>query len=168
MLDDALARAEREVEAAMPCVALLKTLDDAEGVQIVVEAQTVSLQAAIKSALTGVTKGRMSDVVYQRQGLGEVDVEAKCRGDLASHLSDLDGVRQAAAKMVGSAACEDLRLTREAPEGARLHDAVAVSLEGKAIVPSGRWIGTHREAGAALRQRHRRHEGQGSLPSSVA
>ena len=42
VLDDAFADAEGEVEAAVGGVALLEVLDDAEGVQVVVEAEAVA------------------------------------------------------------------------------------------------------------------------------
>ena len=42
VLDDALADAEGEIEAAMGGVALLEVLDDAEGVEVVVEAAAVA------------------------------------------------------------------------------------------------------------------------------
>jgi hypothetical protein len=77
VLDDAFADAEGEVEAAVGGVALLEVLDDAQGVEVVVEAQAVALEALVEGALAGVAEGRMADVVDQGEGLGEVFVEAE-------------------------------------------------------------------------------------------
>jgi hypothetical protein len=77
VLHDALARGQGEVQAAVPGVALLKALHDAQRMQVVVKAQAVRLQAAVERALAGVAEGRMADVMHQRKGLGEIDVEAE-------------------------------------------------------------------------------------------
>ena len=138
VLDDALADAEGEVEAAVGGVALLEVLDDAEGVEVVVEAAAVALEALVERALAGVAEGRVADVVDEGEGLGEVFVEAERAGAGAGDLRDLDGVGEAAAEVVGGAAGEDLRLAGETAEGARLHDAFAVALEGGAEVAERR------------------------------
>ena len=58
-------------------VALLEPGDDAQGVQVVVEAQAMDLQARVESLFAGVAEGRMADVVDQRQGLGQLRIEAQ-------------------------------------------------------------------------------------------
>jgi hypothetical protein len=82
----------------------------------------------------------MADVVNQRKRLREIFVEAKRGRDGAGDLCNLDGVGQPAAKVVGGAAGKDLGLPREAPEGARLYDALAIALEGRAGGADGRRI----------------------------
>ena len=129
VLDDAFARAQRQVQPAVARVALLEALDDAQRMQVVVEAQAVTLQAVVQRALAGVPERRMPDVVHQRQRLGQIDIQSERAGDVARNLRDLDRVRQAAAKVVRGAAGEDLRLARQPAKRARLHDAVAVALE---------------------------------------
>jgi hypothetical protein len=129
---DSFTDGERKIEAAMGGVALLKVLDNAQSVQIVVEAQAVLLEAAVEGALAGVTKGRMADVVDKGKGFGEILVEAESLGDFAGDLGDFHGVREARAEVIGGAAGEDLGLAGEAAEGTRLDDALAVPLEGGA------------------------------------
>ena len=145
VLDDAFAHGEREVQAAMAGVALLEALHDAQGVQIVVKAEAVGLQAAVERALAGVAEGRVADVMHQSEGFGEVFIEADRFGDLAGDLRDLNRMGEAAAKVVGGTTGEDLRLAGEAAEGARLDDAVAVAIEGRAVVADGRGKGAHGE-----------------------
>jgi len=133
VLDDALADGEREIQAPVAGVALLKSLDDAEGMQVVVEAEAVALQALVESALAGVTERRMADVMHQREGFGEVDVQAERAGDLAADLRNLNGVSETTAEVVGGAAGEDLRFAGEAAKGTRLDDPVTVAFEGRAV-----------------------------------
>src|SRR5258708_34919245 len=74
-------------------------------------------------------KRRVADVVNQRQRLRQIFVQAKRGRDSPGDLRNLHGVGQAAAKMVGSAAGEYLRLPSQTPEGTGLHNALAITLE---------------------------------------
>jgi hypothetical protein len=127
-------------------VALLEVLDDAEGVEVVVEAAAMKAEALVQGALAGVAEGRMANVVDEGKGLGKVFVEAEFGGSGAGDLGDLDGVGEAAAKVVGGSAGEDLRLAGEAAEGAGLHDALAIALErrprgtGRRVDAGQKWV----------------------------
>ena len=118
-------------------VALLEVLDNAQRMQIVVEPQSVPLQALVQRALAGVPERRMADVVHQRQRLRQVLVQSQRLGHAARNLHHLDGVGQAAAKVVGRATGKHLRLARQPAEGARLHNAFAVALERRRDGRSG-------------------------------
>ncbi len=126
-------------------VAQLEVVHDAQRMEVVVEAQAVALEAFIQRAFTCVAEGRMADVVDQGQCLGKVFVQSQLLGDAACDLGHFDGVSQAAAKVVGGAAGEDLRLARKAAKGARLHDALAVSLKCSARWPFRRGINALRK-----------------------
>src|SRR5665213_3205030 len=129
----------------MARVTLLEALYDAQRVQVVVEPKAVAAEAFVQCTLAGVAEGRVADVVDQRKRLGQIDVQAKRGRNLARDLRDLDGVGEAAAEVVGSAAGKDLRLAGKTAERARLHDPVAVALEGAASVSGGRGEGTRRQ-----------------------
>ena len=131
VLDDAFANAKRQVQSAMCGVTLLKVLDDAQRVQVVVEAPPVTLEAAVQCTLAGMSKRRMADVVNQRQRLRQIFVQTKRGRGPTSDLRHLNRVGQAAAKVVGRAAGKDLRLACKPPEGASLHDALPITLEGR-------------------------------------
>ena len=133
VLDDALADFEGQVQAAKLRVAQLHLLDRAQRLQVVVEELAMLAHQQVERALAGVPERRMPDVVHQRQRLGQVDIQVELRCDGARDLRDLDGVRQASAKVVGVAAGEDLRLVFQPAEGARVDDAVAVTLKCIAI-----------------------------------
>ena len=145
VLDDALARPQRQVQPSVARIALLKTLDDAQRVKIVIEPQTVMAQAIIQRAFPCMPERWMPDVMDERKRLGKVDIKIECGRDVASHLRDLHRVSQAAAEMVRCATREYLRLTRQPAERARLHNAVAVALKGRAIVAGGSRKRTSRE-----------------------
>ena len=98
-----------------------------------VETQAVSAHGFVERVFAGVAKGRMADVMYQRERFGEVAVQAKGGGDGARKLGDFDGVGEAATVMVGVALGEDLGFAGEAAEGSRMNDARAVALKGRAI-----------------------------------
>jgi hypothetical protein len=84
------------------------------------------------------------------------------------HLRHFNSVRQAVAEVVGKARREDLRLSFQAPEGARVHDAIAIALEtisirmfGLRVSPSPALIhrkpqaGQHRAAASSASRRGR-------------
>jgi hypothetical protein len=132
MFDDAFTYAKRQVEPAMCGVTLLEVLDDAQRVEVVVEATPVAGKAAVQRALPGVPKGRMTYIVNQRKRLRQIFVQAKRGRNGPGDLRNLDRVGQAAAKMIGGAAGKYLGLARETPEGTGLHDALAIALERRA------------------------------------
>jgi hypothetical protein len=111
---------------------LLEVLDDAQRVDVVIEPPAVPRQAAVESALAGVPKRRVADIVNQRKRLRQIFVQAKRGSDRAGDLCDFNGVGQPAAKVVGGAAGKDLGLPCQAPKGAGLHDAFTITLERRA------------------------------------
>jgi len=75
----------------------------------------------------------VADVVYQRQRLGQIFIQAQRRGHRAGDLRDFDGVSQAVAEVVGKARREDLGLGFQAAKCARVDNAIAVALERVAV-----------------------------------
>ncbi len=118
MLDDAFADFEREIEAAKCGVALLKILDDAEGVQVVVKRKAVLAHGCIQCLFAGMAERRVADVVHQGQRFGVIDVQAERSGNGARDLRDFQRMGEAVAEMVAVAPGENLRLGLEAAEGA--------------------------------------------------
>ncbi len=137
MLDDALAHPQGQIQPAKAGVALLEPGDDAQGVQIMVEAQAKAAQALVESLFAGVAEGRMADVVGQRQRLGQLLVQPQRAGHGAGNLGDLKSVGEAAAKVVrrriDGQAAEDLRLAGQAAKGARVQDAGGIAGKGRAV-----------------------------------
>ena len=134
-------------------VALLKVLDNAQRMQIVVESQPMAFQAFIQSALAGMAERRMADIVNQRQRLGQVLVQPQRLGDAARNLHHFNGVGQAAAKVVRRAAGKYLRLARQPAKRARLHNAFPVALKRRPRWPRA---APHTRARSARRPQPRR------------
>src|SRR5689334_20516901 len=133
MLDDALAHFEGEVQSAEVGVSNFEVLNNAQGLEVVIEEFSMLSHERIERVLACMPEGRMSDVVDQCQRLGNVDVELQGRRNRARNLRDFDGVRQPSAEMVGVAPGEDLCLILEAAECPGMDDAVAIALERVAI-----------------------------------
>src|SRR5438045_1163336 len=75
VLDDAFAKAEREIQST-PCrIALFKPGDDAKCVQVVVETEAVLEQCGIEGFFAGVAEWGMTDVVRQGEGLSKLAIQ---------------------------------------------------------------------------------------------
>src|SRR5579863_2728914 len=76
---------------------------------------------------------RMADVMHQGEGLDQIDVQAELGRDSSGDLSDLDGMSQAIAKVVGVAAGENLCLGLETAKSPGVDDAITVALKVVAV-----------------------------------
>jgi hypothetical protein len=56
VFDDALANAKRKIQTTMCRIPLLKVIDDAQSMDIVVKTAAMPLQASVKRSLAGVSK----------------------------------------------------------------------------------------------------------------
>ena len=112
---------------------VLDWLTEHRGLDLVLEEALVggaAIDAAyhrIERALAGVAERRMTEVVGQRQHLGEVLVEPERARQRAGYLGDFERMGQPCAVMVALVIDEDLRLVGEAPERGRMDDAVAIA-----------------------------------------
>ena len=127
MLDNAFAHLEGQVQAGKLRVLLLEGFDDAQGVQVMVKTVVVASHQPAEDGFTRVAEGRMPHVVDQRQGFHQVGIEAERVRHRAADLGHLQRVRQPRAEMVGVSARKNLRLVFQAPESARMDNAVAVA-----------------------------------------
>jgi hypothetical protein len=91
------------------------------------------LQLTIERLLTSVAERRMSDVMDQRQGFDELFIQLKGRGSRAGNLGYFNRMRESTAEMVGVAMGKHLRLPCKAPKGARMDDAIPITLKSGAI-----------------------------------
>ena len=151
MLNDAFANFKRKIQPRKIGIALLELLDDAEGVQIVIEMAAASEHQFIQLLFAGMAKGRMADVMDKSECFRELGVQAQGGGGSAGDLRDFQGVRESIAKMVRIARGEHLRLGFEAAEGPGMNNAIAVARVATAIGMSGFRIA----AAAGLFRAHR-------------
>ena len=137
VLDDAFTHREGEVEAAPGGIALFKPGDDAECVQVVVEAEAMVAQGGIERLFAGMAKGRMTDVVGQGEGLGEFAIQAQSAARVRGNLGHFKRVGEPAAKVVAGQvareAGEDLGFSGQATKCAGVKNAGGVAREGRAI-----------------------------------
>ena len=132
VFDHAFPNRKREVETREPRVPLLKTLHDAQRMNVVVEIVSERSHLMVQLLFPRVSEGRVPDVMRQRQRFREVLVETHRRGERACNLGDFHRVRQAIAEVVGESGAEDLRFIFQPPKSPRMDDAVAVALK---VVP---------------------------------
>ena len=109
--------------------------------------------ALVEHRLAGVAEGRVAEVVAEPDRLGQVLVEAERPGDVAGDAAGLERVRQPGAVVVALGRDEDLRLVLEPAERLRVHDAVAVALEGGAVIGIGLLLRAPGGVGASRQRR---------------
>src|SRR5262249_27453295 len=128
VLDKPLEGFPGEIEAVERRIAPIKRSHRAQRLCVVVEATRFG-KAVLKAGFTGVLGCRMSQSVGERKRLREILVKAKGTSERASDLGDLKGMGEPRAEVVALMKDEDLRLMRQAAEGGRMDDAVAVPAE---------------------------------------
>jgi hypothetical protein len=118
----------------MPRISLLKVLNNSQRMQIVVEPQSMPLQAAIQRTFPCMPKRRVPDIMRQRKRLCEVTIESQRCRHLPRNLRDLDCVRQPAAKVIRRTACKYLCFSGQPAKRSRLNDAIPVTLKRRATI----------------------------------
>ena len=176
VLEDALARLEAQVQAVELRVAVLQRIDDAQALQVVLEA-AMRGHAVVQRVLSGVAEGRVAQVVRQRDRLDQVLVQAQRPGDRTGELRHFERVREPRTEQVALVVQEDLRLVDQPTEGRGMDDAVAVALKvvaggrGRLRVPTsarqGRLAGPGRWRGDVGKQRRIGHRIRLQRPSRL-
>ncbi len=75
---------------------------------------------------------RMTEVMGERNRLGQILVKPELARDRARDLRDLERMRQPRAIMIALVRQKNLRLVSQTPKGGRMQNPVAVALEGAA------------------------------------
>ena len=99
-------------------VLLLKRLDDAQGMQIVVKGIVVLPHQPVEFGLPGVAARWVSHVVHQRQRFHQVGVQTQGLGHCPADLRHLQRMRQTITEVVRIPPGENLRLVLQAAESA--------------------------------------------------
>src|SRR5688572_189118 len=82
-------------------------------------------------------KWRVTEIVTQRDRLGELFVELQHLGDGARDLRHLEAVRQPRAVMIAGRSEEDLRLVLQSPERLAVNNPIPVVLKGRTHIVFG-------------------------------
>src|SRR5437016_1648892 len=102
MFHDAFAHLEGEIHPGKARIAILEVLDNSKGVQVMIEALPEAAHLPVQLLFTGVSEGRVADVMYQGERLSQVFIQPEYRSHCARDLRDLDGVGQAVAEVIGN------------------------------------------------------------------
>src|SRR5262249_44223109 len=127
MLEYPLARLEREIQTSEARVPFLELVDDAQRLEIVLEAAELA-HAIVERVLARVTERRMSQVVGEADRLDEILVQLERARDRARDLRDLERVREPRAIQIALVVHEHLRLVDEPAERGCVDHAIAVAL----------------------------------------
>ena len=134
VFDDALADFEGQIQSAERGVALLEIFDDAQGVEIVIEATSRGARMAASSAFSPAwPKGGWPMSWTSARASVRSTLSPSARGDGAGDLRDFDGMGEPVAEVIGVAAGEDLGLGFQAAKSAGMDHAVAVALKVVAV-----------------------------------
>jgi hypothetical protein len=90
-------------------------------------------QACIERTLSGMTERRMTEVMRESKGFGQVFIEAELPREGPRDLRNFQTVGQARAVMVALVENKDLCLMLEAPKCGRMDDAVTIAAERAAM-----------------------------------
>jgi len=135
VLDDAFTDTKGKIESAKGRIALFEARDDAKGMEIVIEGQMMDTKGLVESVFAGVAKWRMTDVMDERESLGEGRVEAECGGCGTGDLGYFKGVGKAASRVIALCAPsgEYLGLARKTTKGLGMEDAPNVANERSSV-----------------------------------
>ena len=109
-----------------PSAVLFDIVDNAHALEIVLVAVGAE---AVKGGLSGVSEGRVPEIVSECDGLGEILVQPQGARHCPRDLRDLKRMRQARSVVVADRGEKDLCLALEPPEGRAVQDAVSVPLK---------------------------------------
>ena len=141
-----------QIEPGKIGVFLFEFFDDPQAVAIVLEA-AMTAHEFVQGTFAAVPERGMTEIVRQRDGLGEVLVQAQGAGDVARDRGDFHRVREPGAEVIPRAVQEHLGLVFQPAKRARVDDAVAVPLELGAPLGRRLWEGATAGIGAELGER---------------
>ena len=133
MLDQPFERFPGQIEAVETRVAAFESGHDPQGLRIVIEAAELG-QAGVERALAGMAERRVTEIVGERQRLGEILVETQPPRQRTRYLRHFQGVGQPGAVMVAFVENEDLGLVLEAAKRGGMDDTVAIAAKRAAAL----------------------------------
>ncbi len=131
VLDRAFERFPSQVEAVEFGIMALEPGQDPQGLVVVREAAKTR-HLGVQGFLTGMAERGVAEVMSERQGLGQILVEAERAADGAGDLRHFEAMGQPGAVMIALVIDKDLRLVGQPAKRRRMNDAVPVALKGRA------------------------------------
>ena len=145
VLHQPLKRFPGEIEPVEHRIATFEPGHDAQRLGVVVEA-AIGLHQPVEFALAGMAERRVAEVMGERQGLGQILIEAQGTRDRAGDLGHLERMSEPCPVVIALVIDENLRLVLEPAEGRGMDDAIAVPRKGA----SRRAFGLGNQAAPAL------------------
>jgi hypothetical protein len=133
MLGQTFADFPGQIQAGKIRIFLFQFLDNAKAVPVVLET-TMPFHQAREHRFARVPERRMTEVVRERNSLGQTLVQPQRAGDVARDGGDFNGVRKARAQMIAGAVEKNLRFVFEPAKSARMNNPVAVALVMRAPI----------------------------------
>ncbi len=127
MFCEALENFPGKIQAGETGIFFLQLFHDPQAVRIVFKT-AVAFHQAGEHRFRFMPKGRVAEIVRERDGLGEVGVQAERAGNVARDGGDFNSMRQPCTQMIPGAVEKHLGLVFETAESARMDDPVAVPL----------------------------------------
>ena len=109
-----------------PRAVVLERVDDPQALLVMVEA---ARHERVDHAFAGMAERRMTEVVTERDGFGQLFVQAQDLGDRARDLRHLEGVRQPRAVVITRRREEHLGLVFQSAKRLAVNDPIAITLE---------------------------------------
>ena len=109
---------------------LFQVMHHPDALQVMLEAIGTDL---IQNGFSGMTEGRMPQVMPQGNGFRQILIQTKRSGDGAGNLSDLQGVGQPGSVMIPHRGEKHLCFSLESPEGVTVEDPIPVTLKFRPV-----------------------------------
>lgn len=144
VFENALAHRGGEIKPG-EIILLFEEIDNAERLIIVFEAairtarqrivqRVAALQEVVQNFFAEMAKRRVAKIMAQSDGLDQVFIQGQRARNRARDLRDLERVRHTRAEMIAFGNEKHLAFVFQAAECARMHQAVAITLKGDAIL----------------------------------
>ena len=124
---------------------------------LVVRKSTFVFKALCQNILTGVSKGRVTEVMHQRHRLNQILVNPQRSGNRAGDRTDLERVGETVTMIIACLIGKDLSFVTESPVRRRMKNAVAIPLERASIFLLGLRVLTALRMSAMYRIRLEQH-----------
>lgn len=129
MFQDSLQSRKREIQAIEIFITFFELLHHAKRLEVVVKprATTTALQYRIELIATRVPKGRMPQIMRERNGFAKRLAKPELLGDRTRNLADFERMREARAEKVAHAVEKNLRFVLEPPKRGTMDNPIAVA-----------------------------------------
>ena len=147
MLGNPLQTLPRQVQSVKIGVMTLQLSHNLDGLGVVIKA-AVGRQQGMQCILARMPERRVTQIMGQRDRLGQFPIQTQSTGNRPRHLGHLNRMGQTRAIIIALVLHENLRLVLQPPKGAGMDDPVTVPLKTR---PEAAFILMHTAATCEVR-----------------